>query len=459
MKERRYPRLAFVDLETTGGSAGTDRITEVGIVEVDEQGVREWSSLVNPDMPIPEFIQSLTNISDEMVQRAPRFAELADEIEARLADRVFIAHNARFDFGFLRSEFRRIGRDFHPPVLCTVRLSRKLYPEFERHNLDTLAVRHGLHVTERHRALGDAQLIWQFWQKIHEAHAADTVDEAIEKLLNRPVALPHGEALHIEDMPDTPGVYLFYGEHGVPLYVGRADHLYRRVQAHFHAGRMPAREQQMMSQVRRVDWMPTSGELGSLLLEARMVRQLQPAFNHVAQDAQTCAWRLAMRKGVLQPVLITTDDLFFGVDLDLYGLFASRRKACDALRAVANAYQLCPRLLGLEKTRGNKDGAAGEGQCKDACTCAAGSNLDVHNQRLRAALQGMRVQPWPYTGAIAIRENTELHVIDCWSYLGSVGSEIGAFELLQKGRGQFERQVYHIVRKWLSKVGVDIVNL
>ncbi|WP_194722913.1 3'-5' exonuclease family protein [Noviherbaspirillum malthae] len=456
MKDRRYPRLAFVDLETTGGTAGSDRITEVGIVEVDEQGVREWSSLVNPDMPIPEFIQSLTGISDAMVQHAPRFEDLADEIDARLADRVFIAHNARFDYGFLRSEFRRIGRDFHPPVLCTVRLSRKLYPQFERHNLDALVARHGLHVTERHRALGDAQLIWQFWQKLHEAHAADAVDETIEKLLNRPVALPHIEALHIEDMPDTPGIYLFYGEHDAPLYVGKADHLYRRVQAHFSAGRMPPREQQMMSQVRRVEWMPTSGELGSLLLEARMVKQLQPAFNHFARDAEVCAWRLVMRKGVLQPELITTDDLFFGVDPDLYGLFVNRRKACDALRAVVNVYQLCPRLLGLEKTRKREACSAAAGTC---AVCSGEESPDMHNQRLRTALKGMRLQPWPYANAIAIRENDVLHVIDSWSYLGSVMNNEEAVELLRKGRGRFDREVYYITRKWLSKADAAIVEL
>ncbi|WP_151632027.1 3'-5' exonuclease family protein [Noviherbaspirillum aerium] len=460
MTERRYPRLAFVDLETTGGTAGADRITEVGIVQVDEQGVREWSSLVNPDMPIPEFIQSLTGISNEMVQHAPRFADLADEIGTRLADRVFIAHNARFDYGFLRSEFRRVGRDFHPPVLCTVRLSRRLYPEFERHNLDALVARHGLHVTERHRALGDAQLIWQFWKKIHEAHAADAIDEAIEKLLNRPVVLPQIEALHIDDMPDTPGIYLFYGEEDAPLFIGKADHLRRRVDAHFHAGRMSAREQQMMSQVRRVEWRATSGELGSQLLEARMIKRLQPAFNHIVPDEDVCAWRLVMRKGVLQPVLIMTDDLFFGVDPDLYGLFASRRKASDALRAIANAYRLCPRLLGIEKMRagaGASCTAAATGKCQGACT--GKESVDRHNQRVRDALQSMRLQPWPYPGAIAFRENADLHVIDSWSYLGPVRSEEEAVELLQKGRGRFDREVYHITRKWLSREVADIVEL
>src|SRR5215831_9530030 len=133
--------MAFVDLETTGGAAFDDRITEVGIIEVDEDGVREWSSLVNPGVPIPPFIQLLTGISDAMVEQAPTFAQLADEISTRLADRTFVAHNARFDYGFLKNEFRRTGHDFNPPVLCTVRLSRKLFPDFEKHNLDAIAVR------------------------------------------------------------------------------------------------------------------------------------------------------------------------------------------------------------------------------------------------------------------------------------------------------------------------------
>ncbi|HEX8886033.1 MAG TPA: 3'-5' exonuclease, partial [Noviherbaspirillum sp.] len=183
MSKSASSRLAFVDLETTGGTATTDRITEVGIIEVDEDGqVRQWSSLVNPEMPIPPFIQSLTGISNEMVADAPTFAELADDIQARLADRIFIAHNARFDHGFLKNEFRRTGHEFRPPVLCTVRLSRKLFPGFARHNLDSIVERHRLEVTQRHRALGDAQLIWQFWQKLPESHAPEVIEEAVSRL-------------------------------------------------------------------------------------------------------------------------------------------------------------------------------------------------------------------------------------------------------------------------------------
>ena len=124
-----FPALAFVDLETTGATATADRITEIGIVEVDEQGVREWSCLVNPGTPISGFIERLTGISNAMVAQAPAFADLAAEVKARLEGRLFIAHNARFDYGFLKNEFKRAGQDFRATVLCTVRLSRKLGAE------------------------------------------------------------------------------------------------------------------------------------------------------------------------------------------------------------------------------------------------------------------------------------------------------------------------------------------
>ncbi|RJF97365.1 3'-5' exonuclease family protein [Noviherbaspirillum saxi] len=459
MSGRKFPRLAFVDLETTGGTATEDRITEVGIIEVDETGVREWSSLVNPGVRIPEFIQSLTGISNAMVQDAPPFAEIADEVAARLADRVFIAHNARFDYGFLKSEFRRTGHAFQPPVLCTVRLSRKLFPGFARHNLDTLAERHRLHVTERHRALGDAQLIWQFWQRIHEEHPMETIDEVVGKLISRPGLPSRLDVLQIESMPFTHGVYLFYGENDLPLYIGKANNLRRRVLSHFSGNPMSAREQQLSQQVQRVEWIETSGELGALLQEVALVKQWKPAYHHKLRDNdEVCSWRLAMRRGRLQPMLITTDDLFFGIDPDLFGLYGDAGKANEAMRAIADAHGLCHVLLGLEKSRGNKACFASQvGKCYGACV--GKETLEAHNERVLAALNHLRIQAWPFSGAVGIREKDTFHVVDCWSYLGAArtGEEIEL--LLQKGRHRFDRDVYQIARKWLTKPDVQIVDL
>ena len=140
------PAIAFVDLETTGTTSTGDRITEIGIVRVaDGEFVDEWSTLVNPECSIPEEIRVLTGITNEMVRDAPTFSELRREVLERLEGHLFVAHNARFDYGFIKNEFRRVDIAFTADVLCTVRLSRRMYPEAVGHGLDALIARHGLH--------------------------------------------------------------------------------------------------------------------------------------------------------------------------------------------------------------------------------------------------------------------------------------------------------------------------
>ncbi len=139
------PAVAFVDLETTGTSATGDRVTEVAIVRVqDDEMVEEWSTLVDPERSIPPDIQILTGITNEMVRGAPTFAEIRNDVRSRLEGHLFVAHNARFDYGFLKNEFARLEMAFTAEVLCTVRLSRRLYPEAAGHSLDALIARHGL---------------------------------------------------------------------------------------------------------------------------------------------------------------------------------------------------------------------------------------------------------------------------------------------------------------------------
>ena len=171
--------LIFLDLETTGASVVRDRITEVGLVEVKHgRVICEWSTLVNPGMSIPPMIQSLTGISDEMVARAPSFADINHELLRRIDGKLLVAHNARFDYGFLRNEFQRIGIPYFSRVLCTVKLSRRLFPHHQRHNLDILMARHGITCDARHRALGDARVLWQLTQCWHRELDAATIASA-----------------------------------------------------------------------------------------------------------------------------------------------------------------------------------------------------------------------------------------------------------------------------------------
>ena len=459
MTSRKFPRLAFVDLETTGGAATEDRVTEIGIVQVDEEGVREWSSLINPQVRIPPFIQSLTGITNDMVRDAPAFADVAGKVAALLADRLFIAHNARFDYSFLKNEFHRTDQDFRPAVLCTVRLSRKLFPGFAHHNLDALAERHRLKVSQRHRALGDAQLIWQFWNRLHETHAPEVIDEAVSTLLNRPTLPSRLDDLRIDAIPATHGVYLFHGENDLPLYVGKANNLRRRVMAHFSADHVSSREMQLSQQVTRIEWIETAGEIGALLQEAHLVKKLQPVHNkQLRANDEVCAWRLAYRKGRLMPILVYTDDLFFGYDSELYGLYGSARKAGDALRAIAEAKDLCPVLLGLEKGRAGKPCFASQiGKCGGAC--AGKESIEVHNARVQAVFDSLRLQPWPYNGAIAIREEPLWHVVDGWAYLGSAASLEEAQRMTQNGRSRFDRDVYHILQRRLPMLHDRLMNI
>ena len=242
--------LVFLDVETTGAHPAYDRITEVGLIEVEHGRVAgEWSTLLNPGVSIPPAIQSLTGITNDMVALAPSFDEVARELYRRLEGRLLVAHNARFDYGFLRNEFRRAGLHYASRVLCTVKLSRKLYPHEARHNLDALTARHGIDCKQRHRALGDARALWllaSHWQREFEP---DVIAAAVNHLVKAPT-IPAGLCEGaLDDVPEGPGVYVFYGENDVVLYVGKSINLRARVMSHFSSDYRDGRDMKIVQQV------------------------------------------------------------------------------------------------------------------------------------------------------------------------------------------------------------------
>ena len=446
--------LAFVDLETTGATASADRITEIGIIEVDEDGaVREWQQLVNPGTRIPPFIEQLTGISNEMVAAAPPFAAVAEETLRRLAGRLFIAHNARFDYGFLKNEFKRLGVTFRAPVLCTVKLSRTLFPEYKRHNLDSLIERHGLAADARHRALADAQLIRQFWQKIHVDRSSDEIEAALTAQNARPSLPPHLDPEILDELPDTPGVYLFYADNNLPLYVGKAKDIRKRVLSHFAADHSSAKEMALAQQVRRIDWIETAGEIGALLKEAALVKQLQPAHNRqLRKNDDVCTWTLVDEgEGWLRPQLASPRELDMGIRSACYGLFKNGKEATEVLHALAGEHNLCDALLGLEKiTPGKPCFGHQVKRCKGACV--GSEPYARHTMRLVGALSRLKLVSWPLNGPALIREGDEAHLIDGWRYLGTVQSDEEIHALLAAGRPQFDRDTYRILAKYVARM-------
>lgn len=453
--------LAFVDLETTGGNPVYDRITEIGIVRV-QNGMllEEWSSLVNPECPISPYIEAFTGISSEMVADAPRFAELAATVFEKLRGAVFIAHNARFDHGFLRSEFRKAGVTYDPAALCTVKLSRRLFPEHARHNLDTVMERHGLSCSARHRALGDARVLYDLWQKLRreipDAQFTAAAAQAMLAAPKLPAHLPPGLA---DELPETPGVYRYYGDDDALLYVGRSHSLRSKILSQLGEPSVGMRGRKLAAAIRRLNWVQTAGELGALLLEAEWIKTLKPQRNrHLLGNANSVSLGLGEPSGRVQ--IRRIEELELEHLAQSFGVFRSEKDARKALTDIARAQQLCLKVLGLEQSEGSCF-ALQVGKCKGACV--GKEALILHSMRLQLALSALKIKSWPFPGRIALREKPsgaflpdgtrggEFHVLDQWMYLGSARSEEELEALrTRQAPGGFDVNVYRILLRYFA---------
>ncbi len=449
------PPFCIVDLETTGVSPVGDRITEVAVMRVEDGRMTdEWCSLVFPEISIPPAIQALTGISNEMVADAPRFAEIAKELWSRLDGRVLVAHNARFDYGFLKNEYRRLGARFQAPTLCTVRLSRALYAAQRGHGLDALTARHGLSVVDRHRALGDVRLVWQFLQVARTEHGEEAFSAAVQRLLKTPSLPPQLPPEQIKALPEGPGIYLFYGLNSLPIYVGKSVNLRERVLAHFSGDHRSGKDLKLSAAVQRIEFEETCGELGALLREAALVKELQPLYNRQLRKLeQPIALCLDPGSGELRWVDARSGDP--GVDADWFGPFSSRAKARATLAHLAAEQGLCWKVLGLEK-RSGPCFARQIRKCRGACV--GEEDALTHTLRLAQALLPYRIKPWPYRGAIGIREvhpetrRNCAEIFDQWRHLGSARDETDLLEILAMPRPTaFDFDVYRILDRYLKQ--------
>ncbi|HEX6929612.1 MAG TPA: exonuclease domain-containing protein [Gammaproteobacteria bacterium] len=467
-----HPRpLAFVDLETTGTHPRIDRIIEIGVVLAEPDGTfREWQTLIDPEVSVPPFIENLTGISSAAVAGAPRFTDIAETLFAMLDDRVFVAHNARFDYGFLRHAFQREGLKFHRQPLCTVKLSRRLYSSFTRHNLDALIGRHGLAVSDRHRALGDARLIHQFLDVAFREHGADTVNAAIGDIIKRPALPPHLPAAQLDALPDGPGVYRFYDENGLLLYVGKSVNVRSRVLSHFSADHSSVKEMRLTQQVRHVECTSTAGELGALLLENREIKEHLPTLNRRQRRADNLLSLQLAEDPAAEPVvkIVRVGPGDFGNAAALHGLFRTKRLAESTLRDMAAEHGLCPRKLGLE-ARGAKGQPCFARQLKKCRGACDGVEPELrHHIRLMQALGKLKLKAWPYSGRIGVRERnpdggTDIHVLENWCHLGTLRErDLAQADLFESTAlaGSFDLDTYRILVRYLlgKKRALDIVR-
>jgi DNA polymerase-3 subunit epsilon len=370
---------AVIDIETTGGSARLERITEIAVYIHDgEKIVGEYSTLINPERNIPYFITSMTGITNEMVEEAPKFYEVARKIVELTEGHIFVAHNARFDYSFIRQEFSNLGFKFKRPMLDTVSLSRKLLPGHRSYSLGNLCNDLGIEINGRHRASGDALAT----VKLLELLIAK--DDNLGKgslMKNRKAAKLH-PALDTERLkliPEEPGIYYFHDEKGDIIYVGKSRNLSQRISTHL-SNNTSVREMEMRSITADITWERTGSELIALLMESAEIKSLKPRFNR-AQRRTGFHWGIYTHKdekGYIRFLYRNVSD-----DEIPLSVFTSRDRVRGKLEQIISDYSLCQKLCGMYET----DGACFHhqvGLCRGACTGA--EEPKSYNERALMAL-------------------------------------------------------------------------
>lgn len=465
-------KLAFVDIETTGMRSAYDRIIEIGILRVENgELVQTFQSLINPQTYIPKEITGITGISGDMLKDAPTFRSIKDEILAILDDCTFVAHNVRFDYGFIKNEFIRENHTYNARHFCTVRLSRFLYPEWPRHNLDALIQHCGIDCTNRHRAFDDAQVLFHFYKHLQDSLAPEMLEKALARTMKKPslpVNLPMQE---LEKLPDKPGVYIFYGNEPkglkttketanqkkniIPLYVGKSINIRNRVLSHFAADISSPTEMRIAQQIESIETMTTSGELGALLLESRLIKEMLPLYNKRSRiKHELIALKNKITKSGYMECYMEPITFIDPGQLDNFlGFFRSKRQAKAYLAAIAKEYDLCEKLLGLEKTS-TACFAYRLGKCNGACT--GQERPEQYNMRLLTAVHELKILPWPYKGAITIQEaeitgRKEYYIIDNWCYRGKIVVDAeGNIKNDNTSDICFDLDIYKILRQFIA---------
>jgi DNA polymerase-3 subunit epsilon len=342
--------FAIVDIETTGGSARLEKITEIAVYLHDGEKITgEYVSLINPERNIPYFITNLTGITNEMVENSPRFYEIARDIVELTEGRTFVAHNARFDYSFLRQEFKSLGFNFKRNIIDTVALSRKLLPGHRSYSLGNICKDLKIEINGRHRAAGDAlatvKLLEMLLKKDLEINGkrSNLIRNTRISKLN-----PKLDVSKIETIPEEPGIYYFYDEDGELIYIGKSRNLQQRISTHL-SNNTTNRAMEMRDLIADIDYELTGSELIALLKESFEIKDNKPFYNR-AQKRSGFQWGIFAftdKRGYLNYMygLIDSDEIPLSV-------FTSKEKAKSKLSSLVETYNLCQKLTGLYETTG-----------------------------------------------------------------------------------------------------------
>lgn len=452
---------AIVDIETTGGYAAANGITEISIHLSDGQHITgKYETLINPGQPIPPYITAMTGITDKMVADAPRFEDVAEKIHNLLHDKIFVAHNVSFDYSFVHGHLKEAGFELHSKKLCTVRLSRKIFPGLQSYSLGKLSHSLGIEITDRHRAGGDAEAT----AKIFHLLTANDKEQYIQKSLQRNskewILPPNVPKEHFEALPYTPGVYYFHNEKGKVVYVGKATNLRYRVNSHFSNNSESRQKQNFMRHVYGISYQECATELMACILESAEIKKRWPIFNSSQKrwedvygifmyEDQNGYLRLAIDKNRkrLQPLYS------FHYLVDGHAI----------IRKLVKEYNLCPKLCFLQKDPGECEGIKDK-SCNGACQQK--EKATTYNKRVQRAAAALQARP---TFAIidrGINGNDQSCVLVCEGAFYGMGyisakTEILNTEALKKNLTQYRENSYirNLVSSYAARFAEKVVML
>lgn len=372
----------IVDLETTGGSATKSRITEVAIYKTDGKRILdEFSSLVNPARTIPSHIRSLTGITDEMVADAPPFSKLIDKIDEITTGCIFVAHNVNFDYGFLRAEFERCGRQFKRKKLCTVRLSRQIIKGQPSYSLGRLCKQIGIPLQDRHRAAGDAAATVKLFHLLLQKDEKEVIKNSLNSRSLEALLPPHLPKSDFLALPEAQGVYYLKDARQKIIYIGQAKNIKQRIHSHF-SGNSNSRSKYYFAQnIHGIDFKLVPTNLLLDLFEAVEIKKHWPRYNRSLK-------RISLNYGIFQ---YEDRKGYQRLAIGKCGKhekplksFKSQEECIELLKDMLFDNELCPRLIGLQPISSGKCNYIEEVECKGAC-CEKESPHD-YNKRLQKAI-------------------------------------------------------------------------
>jgi DNA polymerase-3 subunit epsilon len=376
-------QFAVVDIETTGGYAAANGITEISIYVHDgQQVIDHFETLINPNQAIPSYIQALTGITDEMVTDAPQFEDVAKRIASILENRVFVAHNVNFDYSFVKHQLSLSGFELGEKKLCTVRLSRKVMPGLRSYSLGKLCQELGIEIYDRHRAGGDARATVTVLEFMLRKGGMSVIQQFLKKTSGEqflPLNLAKEE---IDALPHTPGVYYFHDEKGRIIYVGKARDIRRRVVSHFSHNGAGLQRQEFMRNIFHITYQSCATELMAFILECVEIKKYWPRYNRSLKkfDQAYGLYLFEDRRGYLRLALEKIKK-----NLKPIYTFNLIWEGQSMLRKLVTEYRLCQKLCFMQAQAQPCEGR-NLGTCSGACE-ELESAADYNNRVLAAVEQ------------------------------------------------------------------------